>query len=79
MPHKRGSLSNRKRLEVDRKEFANDLKTTPSEQAGKKCWMRSRKKWKEKQLHAMKRWYDNRDAVSLIFKLSKDLRRVSCT
>ena len=37
------------------------------------------KKWKEKQFHAMKRWYDNLDAVSLIFKLSKDVRMVSCT
>ena len=36
-------------------------------------------KWQEKYPRAMKRWYDNWDAVSPIFKFSKDVRTVIYT
>ena len=36
-------------------------------------------KWEEKYPRAMKRWYDNWDAVSPIFKFSKDVRTVIYT
>ena len=66
----------------DRKAFANDLKTiynAPSEQAGRKALDAVTEKWEEKYPRAMKRWYDNWDAVSPIFKFSKDVRTVIYT
>ena len=66
----------------DRKAFANDLKTiynAPSEQAGREALDEVTEKWKEKYPRAMKRWYDNWDAVSPIFKFSKDVRTVIYT
>lgn len=66
----------------DRKAFANDLKTiynAPSEQAGREALDEVTEKWEEKYPRAMKRWYDNWDAVSPIFKFSKDVRAVIYT
>lgn len=66
----------------DRKEFANDLKTiynAPSEQAGREALDEVTKKWEEKYPRAMKRWYDNWDAISPIFKFSRDVRAVIYT
>ena len=68
--------------EKDRKSFANDLKTiynAPSEQEGRKALDEVTGKWEEKYPRAMKRWYDNWDAVSPIFKFSKDVRTVIYT
>lgn len=66
----------------DRKAFANDLKTiynAPSEQVGREALDEVTEKWKDKYPRAMKRWYDNWDAVSPIFKFSKDVRMVIYT
>lgn len=66
----------------DRKAFANDLKTiynAPSEQAGREALDEVTKKWEEKYPRAMKRWYDNWDAISPIFKFSRDVRTVIYT
>lgn len=66
----------------DRKAFANDLKTiynAPSEQAGREALDEVAEKWEEKYPRAMKRWYDSWDAVSPIFKFSKDVRTVIYT
>lgn len=66
----------------DRKAFANDLKTiynAPSEQAGREALDEVTEKWEEKYPRAMKRWYDSWDAVSPIFKFSKDVRTVIYT
>ncbi len=66
----------------DRKAFANDLKTiynAPSEQDGRGCLDAVTAKWEEKYPQAMKRWYDNWDAISPIFKFSNDVRTVIYT
>ena len=66
----------------DRKAFANDLKTiynAPSEQAGREALDEVTRKWEEKYPRAMKRWYDNWDAISPIFKFSRDVRLVIYT
>ncbi|MBQ6960049.1 MAG: transposase [Clostridia bacterium] len=66
----------------DRKAFANDLKmiyNAPSEQEGREALDEVTEKWQEKYPRAMKRWYDNWDAVSPIFKFSKDVRTVIYT
>ena len=66
----------------DRKAFANDRKTiynAPSEQAGREALDEVTEKWEEKYPRAMKRWYDSWDAVSPIFKFSKDVRMVIYT
>ena len=66
----------------DRKAFANDLKmiyNAPSEQEGREALDEVTEKWQEKYPRAMKRWYDNWDAVSPIFKFSKDVRIVIYT
>lgn len=66
----------------DRKDFATDLKTiynAPSEQAGREALDEVTERWKEKYPRAMKRWYDNWDAISPIFKFSKDVRMVIYT
>ena len=66
----------------DRKAFANDLKSiynAPSEQEGREALDEVTEKWQEKYPRAMKRWYDNWDAVSPIFKFSKDVRTVIYT
>ena len=54
----------------DRKAFATDLKkiyNAPSEKEGREMLDEVTEKWEEKYPRAMKRWYDNWDAVSPIF------------
>ena len=66
----------------DRKAFAADLKkiyNAPSEEKGREALDEVTEKWEEKYPRAMKRWYDNWDAVSPIFKFSKDVRTVIYT
>ena len=66
----------------ERKAFANDPKTiynAPSEQEAREVLDEVTEKWREKYPRAMKRWYDNWDAVSPIFKFSKDVRTVIYT
>ena len=64
------------------KAFANDLKTiynAPSEQAGREALDEVTERWKEKYPRTMKHWYDNWDAISPIFKFSKDVLMVIYT
>ncbi len=66
----------------DRKIFAADLKKiyhAPSEKEGREILDEVTEKWEAKYPRAMKRWYDNWDAVSPIFKFSKDVRTVIYT
>ena len=66
----------------DRKAFANDLKTiynAPSEQEGLDSLDEVTAKWQDKYPRAMKRWYDNWDVISPIFKFSNDVRTVIYT
>lgn len=66
----------------DRKPFATDLKTiylAPTEEKAREALEKVTEKWKAKYPRAMKRWYDNWDAVSPIFKFSMDVRKVIYT
>lgn len=66
----------------DQKAFAHDLKTiynAPSEQAGRKALDEVTEKWEERYPRAMKRWYDNWDAICPIFKFSADVRAMIYT
>ncbi len=61
----------------DMKAFAKDLKTiytAADEEAAFKQLEAVTGKWKEQYPGAMNRWHDNRDAVSPIFKFSKEVR-----
>ena len=55
------------------------LYNAPSEQEGRKALDEVTEKWEGKYPRDMKRWYDNWDAVSPIFKFSKDVRTVIYT
>ena len=64
------------------KSFAAGLKTiynTISEEEGRKVLDRVSEKWSPKYPHTMKRWYDNWDVVTPIFKFSKDVRKIIYT
>ena len=66
----------------DRKAFANDLKTiynAASEPAGREALDAVTTAWDEKYPRAMKRWYDNWDAICPIFKFSAEVRTVIYT
>ena len=66
----------------DKKLFAADLKTiyqASSEEKGSEAVERVTKKWSEKYPNAMKRWSDNWDVISPIFKFSKEVRKVIYT
>ena len=66
----------------DRRQFARDLKTiytAPSEKEGYRALEEVSEIWNKKYPRAMKRWYDNWDAVSPIFKFSSELRSVIYT
>ena len=66
----------------DRKAFAKDLKTIyndPTEEEGRKALDKVTEKWEEKYPRAMKRWYDNWDAICPIFKFSSEVRTVIYT
>lgn len=66
----------------DRKAFATDLKTiynAPTESAGREALDAVTAEWSEKYPRAMKRWYDNWDAICPIFKFSAEVRTVIYT
>lgn len=61
----------------DMKNFAKDLKaiyTAPDEKAAKEQVDRVTEKWQGQYPYAMKRWRDNWDAITPIFKFSKEVR-----
>lgn len=66
----------------DKKEFAKDLRTiytAADEKAGRKQVDTVTAKWESKYPTAMKRWSDNWDVISPIFKFSADVRKVIYT
>ena len=66
----------------DRKAFAADLKTiyhAPDEAKAREALDRVNEKWTLRYPNSMKRWYDNWDAVSPIFKFSAAVRKVIYT
>lgn len=66
----------------DMKKFATDLKKiylAPSEEIGRSALDDVTETWSEKYPHAMKRWYDNWDAICPIFKFSMNTRRIIYT
>ena len=66
----------------DRKAFAKDIKTiynAPTEEEGRKVLDKVTEKWEEKYPRAMKRWYDNWDALCPIFKFSSEVRTIIYT
>ena len=68
--------------EKDRKAFARDLKTiyqAANEEGGRKALDHVTAKWQDKYPRAMKRWYDNWDAICPIFKFSAEVRKVIYT
>ena len=66
----------------DKKEFASDLKTiytAPDEKTGLKQLETVTKKWEVHYPNAMKRWTDNWDVITPIFKFSSEVRKVIYT
>ena len=66
----------------DRKAFATDLKTiyhASDEEKARLALDRVTEKWSTKYPNSMKRWYDNWDAITPIFKFSPDVRKVIYT
>lgn len=66
----------------DRKAFAADLKTiyhASDEEKARLALDRVTDKWTTKYPNSMKRWYDNWDAITPIFKFSPDVRKVIYT
>ena len=66
----------------DRKAFASDLKTiyhASDEEKARLALDRVTEKWTAKSPNSMKRWYDNWDAITPIFKFSPDVRKVIYT
>ena len=66
----------------DRKAFAADLKTiyhASDEEKARLALNRVTEKWTTKYPNSMKRWYDNWDAITPIFKFSPDVRKVIYT
>ena len=66
----------------DRKAFASDLKKIyhdSDEEKARLALDRVTEKWTAKSPNSMKRWYDNWDAITPIFKFSPDVRKVIYT
>ena len=66
----------------DRKAFASGLKTiyhASDEEKARLALDRVTEKWTAKYPNFMKRWYDNWDAITPIFKFSPDVRKVIYT
>jgi hypothetical protein len=66
----------------DKKEFATDLKTiyhAPNEQCGHAQMLAVTEKWEKKYPNTMKRWEDNWDVISPMFKFSAKVRKVIYT
>lgn len=62
----------------DRAKFANDLKSiynASNEETARKNLDAVKKAWEDHYSHAMKRWYDNWDVISPLFKFSQDVRK----
>ena len=67
--------------EKDKKAFANDLKSiyhAPNEESGYERMQSVTKKWQEKYPNAMRRWEENWDVLSPMFKFSAEVRKVDC-
>lgn len=68
--------------EKDKKAFANDLKSiyhAPNEETGYEIMLKVTEKWQERYPNAMKRWDENWDVISPMFKFSADVRKVIYT
>jgi putative transposase len=66
----------------DRKAFATDLKTiyhAATEVKAREALDTVSEKWNPKYPHSMKRWYDNWDVITPIFKFSPTVRKVIYT
>ena len=66
----------------DRKAFATDLKNiyhAPTEEKAREALDNVAEKWTPKYPNAMKRWYDNWDVITPIFKFSPTVRKVIYT
>ena len=66
----------------DRKAFATDLKTiyhAPTEEKAREALDNVSEKWTAKYPNSMKRWYDNWDVITPIFKFSPTVRKVIYT
>ena len=66
----------------DRKEFATDLKTiyqAPDEKKALIALEKVTEKWSPKYPNSMKRWKDNWDSISPIFKFSETVRKIIYT
>ena len=66
----------------DRKPFAADLKTiyhAPNEEKALEALEKVTAKWSEKYPNSMKRWHENWDVISPIFKFSMEVRKVIYT
>ena len=66
----------------DRKEFAKDLKTiyhASTEEKAREALDMVSEKWTPKYPNSMKRWYDNWDVITPIFKFSPAVRKVIYT
>jgi len=66
----------------DKKAFANDLKSiyhASNEEAGYEQMLSVTEKWHDKYPNAMKRWEENWDVISPMFKFSEDVRKVIYT
>lgn len=68
--------------EKDKKAFANDLKSiyhAPNEESGYERMQAVIEKWLDRYPTAMKRWEENWDVISPMFKFSADVRNVMYT
>ena len=68
--------------EKDKKAFANDLKSiyhAPNEESGYERMQADTEKWHDRYPNAMKRWEENWDVISPMFKFSADVRKVIYT
>lgn len=66
----------------DKKAFANDLKSiyhASNEEVGYEQMLHVTEKWQDKYPNAMKRWDENWDVISPMFKFSNDVRKVIYT
>ena len=68
--------------EKDKKAFTNDLNSiyhAPNEESGYERMQAVAKKWPARYPNAMKRWEENWDVISPMFKFSADVRKVMYT
>ena len=68
--------------EKDKKAFANDLKTiyhAPDDETGHSNMQKVKEKWEDKYPNAMKRWEENWDVITPMFKFSAEVRKVIYT